>query len=402
MMTSQPSRVRLRVERAATGGGVAHLEDGRVAFVRRALPGELVEVELTEVTTRFARGEALEVIEASEHRVSPTCPHAHPGGCGGCDFQHADADAQRLWKETLVAEHLARIARLEIEVRLEPALATRHARTRLRCGVDEDGRLALRQSRSRELEALTSCEVADERLAPAFGVDWSGAEEVELRAIGEGAPFAVVRRPGATRLEVRRVTGEILDPWEPSRVEVAGHVYQVSPTSFWQSHREAPATLVAAVMAAAEVAPGDHAVDLYSGVGLFSVPLAHAVGPRGRVVAVEVAASAVRDARTNVDGVGPVKVREWSVGPRAINDAVSAGDVVVVDPPRTGLGRGVADALLRRAPRRLVYVSCDAATFARDVAALTQGGAVLSELKTFDLFPLTEHVELVGVLDCPG
>jgi tRNA/tmRNA/rRNA uracil-C5-methylase (TrmA/RlmC/RlmD family) len=107
----------------------------------------------------------------------------------------------------------------------------------------------------------------------------------------------------------------------------------------------------------------------------------------------------VRDARQNGDGLRHLKVREWSVTPRAINDSVAPGDVVVLDPPRGGLAKGVAAAILRRAPRRIVYVSCDAATLARDLRLLREGGIELSDLRVFDLFPMTEHVELVAVLD---
>jgi tRNA/tmRNA/rRNA uracil-C5-methylase (TrmA/RlmC/RlmD family) len=145
--------------------------------------------------------------------------------------------------------------------------------------------------------------------------------------------------------------------------------------------------------------PGDHVVDLFSGVGLFSIPLAKQVGAAGRVTAVESSPYAARDARENARGLSQVRVREWSVSARAINDAVGEGDLVVLDPPRNGLAKGVVQALLRRAPRRIVYVSCDAATFARDLKAFLDGGFRLAELKVFDLFPMTEHVELVALLD---
>jgi tRNA/tmRNA/rRNA uracil-C5-methylase (TrmA/RlmC/RlmD family) len=139
--------------------------------------------------------------------------------------------------------------------------------------------------------------------------------------------------------------------------------------------------------------------DLFSGVGLFSIPLAKVVGPGGKVTAVESSPYAVRDARENGDGLRHLKVREWSVSPRAINDSVGEGDIVVLDPPRHGMAKGVAESLLRRAPRRVVYVSCDAATFARDLKHMLAGGFQLSDLKVFDLFPMTEHSELVALLD---
>lgn len=391
----------VRIERPAAGGGVGHLIDGRVVFVRYGLPGELVRVRLNEMTTKFARGDAMEIIEASAQRVTPRCPYAHPGGCGGCDFQHASLEAQLSWKGALVAEHLRRIAGEERTVEVTTLALASHARTRLRCGVDEKGRLALRRYRSSDLVAISSCEVADERFADALATPWHGADEVELRAIGDGEPFAHVRRvtDRGTVFELCSLGGAPLEPSTHSRVAVDGHYFSVSPRSFWQAHRDAPAALLRVVLDFADVAAGDHVVDLYSGVGLFSIPLARRVGPGGKVVAVESSPYAVRDARTNGDGLRQLRVREWSVTPRAINDAVAPGDVVVLDPPRVGLGKGVAAALVRRAPRRLVYVSCDAATFARDLATLASGGYVLRDLRVFDLFPKTEHVEIVGVLD---
>ncbi|MBW4078336.1 MAG: class I SAM-dependent RNA methyltransferase [Acidobacteria bacterium] len=392
----------VRVERPATGGGVGRLEDGRVVFVRHSLPGELVRVAITENTANFSRGDAIEVLEPSTDRVTPPCEYARPGACGGCDLQHATASAQTAWKLSLVREHLRRIAGVEMELEISPVPGVaKGSRTRLRCAVNEDGQLCLRGARSHDLVAIQSCWIADPVFAPAFQASWDGAEEVELRAIGDGEPFAVVRRDThrGSMIELCSLRGEPLEPSTQSRVSVGGHYFSVSPRSFWQSHSAAPQVLLDTVLAFARVGEGDHVVDLFSGVGLFAVPLAKAVGPRGRVTAVESSPYAVRDARQNGDGLRQLKVREWTVSPRAINDAVGKGDIVVLDPPRSGLARGVAEALLRRAPQRLVYVSCDPATFARDLKTLQSGGFSLSKLSVFDLFPMTEHVELVGLLD---
>ena len=392
----------VRIERPATGGGVGHLEDGRVVFVRHSLPGELVSVEITETTKSFARGDAVAVLEASPERVSAPCGYAHPGGCGGCDLQHASEAAQSSWKVALVAEHLRRIAGVEREVTLT-AVPTppQGSRTRLRCAVNEEGQLCLRAARSHELIAIEACWIAASSFAPAFAASWDGAEEVELRAIGDAEPFAVVKRDTHRGImyEICSMNGEPLEPSTQSRVSVRGHFFSVSPRSFWQSHRAAPELLLGTVLDFADVKPDDHVVDLFSGVGLFAVPLAQAVGPGGRVTAVEASGYAVRDARQNGDGLRQLKVREWSVTPRSVNDSVARGDVVVLAPPRHGLAKGVVDALVRRAPRRVVYVSCDAATFARDLKGFLSSGFVLGELKAFDLFPMTEHVELVAMLD---
>jgi tRNA/tmRNA/rRNA uracil-C5-methylase (TrmA/RlmC/RlmD family) len=398
---SESSR-RVRLERPATGGAVGRLDDGRVVFVRHALPGELVRVDITETTTKYSRADALEILEASPNRVVAPCPYAHPGGCGGCDLQHASRAGQISWKSALVSEHLRRIARVEREfIIIEPPSAPEGSRTRLRCAVDDNGRLALRASRSHDLIDLDDCWIADHELAPAFSATWHGAEEVELRAIGDGEPFAVVRRdtPRGMMHELCSLRGEPLEPSTQSRVDVCGHLFSVGPRSFWQSHRDAPTLLLESVLELADANIDDHVTDLFSGVGLFSVPLASKVGPGGRVSAVESSPYAVRDARQNAEGLRNLKVREWSVTPRSVNDSVDEGGIVVLDPPRAGLAKGVAETLIRRRPRRLVYVSCDAATFARDLKTLLAGGYGLSEMRVFDLFPMTEHVELVASLD---
>jgi tRNA/tmRNA/rRNA uracil-C5-methylase (TrmA/RlmC/RlmD family) len=395
----------VRVERPATGGGVGRADDGRVIFVRHSLPGELVGVALTESTTSFYRGDAVEILEASPERVAPPCPYAHPGGCGGCDLQHASTAAQLSWKSSLVEEHLRRIAGVErsVEVIAMPGSA-KGTRTRLRCAVDDEGQLSLRKARSHDLVAVNPCWIADESFAPAFEASWSGNSEVELRAIGEGAPFAVAQRLSerGTTYELRGLSGTTLDPSTQSRVDVAGHVYSVGPLSFWQSHRDAPKVLLDTVLEFARPELGDDVTDLFSGVGLFSVPLAKAVGPSGKVTAVESSPFAVRDARVNAQGLKTLKVREWSVTPRSINDTVRENAIVVLDPPRHGLAKGVGTSIARRSPQRVVYVSCDAATFARDLKEFLGSGFVLSDLRVFDLFPMTEHVELVALLDSPA
>jgi tRNA/tmRNA/rRNA uracil-C5-methylase (TrmA/RlmC/RlmD family) len=401
---SENTPLTVRIERPATGGGVGRAQDGRVIFVRHSLPGELVRVALTETTASFYRGEAVDVVEASPQRVTPPCPYAQPGGCGGCDLQHASPEAQRSWKASLVQEHLRRIAGIEHEVTVVASPTVEASRTRLRCAVDEDGALSLRVARSHDLVPIDTCWISSREFDEAFAHPWRGAEEVELRAIGTGEPFAVARRVGerGTTFEVRSLSGLALDPSTHSRVSVGGHVYRVGPMSFWQSHRDAPHVLLDAVLELAQVDSGDDVTDLFSGVGLFSVPLAKRVGPSGRVTAVESSPYAVRDARENAVGLAHLKVREWSVTPRAVNDTVREGKVVVLDPPRQGLAKGVADAIARRRPRRVVYVSCDAATFARDLKVFLGHGFVLSDLRVFDLFPMTEHVELVALLDSPA
>lgn len=392
----------VRLERPASGGAVGRAPDGRVVFVSHALPGELVEATVSESTSTFYRANALVIVESSPTRVTAPCPYAHPGGCGGCDLQHASRDAQLSWKSAVVGEHLRRIAGVERPVTVTSApSSTRASRTRLRCAVDGDGRLSLRVSRSHDLVAVERCWISEDAFAEAFRHQWRGLVEVELRAIGHDQPFAVAQRANerGTTYEFRSMSGAPLDPTTSSRVAVNGHVFSVGPLSFWQSHRDAPELLTEAVLRMGDVRPGEDVVDLYGGVGLFTVPLAKAVGAHGRVTTVESSPFAVRDARANATGLAQVRVREWSVTPRSVNDTVHPGSLVVVDPPRGGLGKGVPESLVRRAPRGIVYVSCDAATFARDLKIFLRSGYSLRRLEAIDLFPMTEHVELIAFLD---
>ncbi|MGC8499109.1 MAG: class I SAM-dependent RNA methyltransferase [Acidimicrobiales bacterium] len=393
----------VRIERPAVGGGVAHAPDGRVTFVRGALPGELVEASFLAGTTAFARGVAGRVIEPSPQRVAPPCAYAVAGGCGGCDLQHADETLQRSWKAAVTHDQLRRIAGLDLDVAVTaPPAPARASRTRLRCAVDRSGHLALRAWRSHRRVALDACWLLDDRASPAFATTWSRARQVEVRAIGDGEPFAVVwpasgRGPYGADLAGRRLRTRPV-----SHVSVAEWDFTVGATSFWQSHVDAPALLVDRVLRASSVDPGDRVVDLFSGVGLFSVPLASRVGSTGAVIAVESAGAAVADARRNAAAHPTVSVRRARVAPDLVEQIVLANDVVVLDPPRTGLPRGVAAAIARQRPRRVVYVSCDAATLARDLTEFLAGGFVLVSLEILDLFPMTEHVELVALLDMPG
>ena len=400
-MNSATNSIEVTIDRPATGGGVGRAPSGQVVFVRNSLPGERVRASVFEETSSFLRANATDILESSAQRVEPPCPYARPELCGGCDLQHASPAAQKNWKESLVEEHLRRIAKIERKVTLESFGTGQGTRTRLRCAVTPEGKLGLRQYRSHEIIPLSSCWVAHSDFAAAMQMDWVGADEVELRAIGDGDVFAVVRHDDGddTIYEITTLFGDPLPSKTYSTVSVLGKRFRVGPLSFWQSHREAPAALVSAVLEGADLKEGDRAVDLYSGVGLFAVAMADVVGLRGKVTSVENSEFSIKDALHNIGSRRQITVREWPVAARAINDAVQAEDVVVLDPPRAGAGKAVMQALTRRSPRRVVYVSCDAATFARDIAVLTTQGYELTSLRAFDLFPQTEHVELVGVLN---
>ena len=338
---------------------------GVVVFVRHALPGERVTVRLTEgaVGDRFLRGDAVAVHDESPERVVRPCPYAGPGRCGGCDLQHVDLAAQRRLKAGVVEEQLRRIAGMERDVVVEPVPGDHDGlryRTRMRFHRLPDGSLGLRKHRSRELLRIDDCRIQ--------------------------APDAVVT-----------VEGEESPAGEAVVVErVAGHDYEVARDGFWQVHRGAPQLLVDAVLDGARVRPGDRVVDLYCGVGLYTVPLAEATGAAGHVLGVEGDRVAVEQATRNVAAYPWVEVVRGAVDRVLPRTRLDGCDVVVLDPPREGAKRAVVEAVAGLRPARVVHVACDPAALARDVALFAGAGYDVESLRAFDLFPMTHHVEVVA------
>ncbi|GAB3280473.1 class I SAM-dependent RNA methyltransferase [Kineosporia babensis] len=420
--------IQLEVGPVAHGGHCVARYEGRVVFVRHALPGEVVLARLTESApdAKFWRADTAEVLEPSPDRVPAPCPVA--GICGGCDWQHADLSAQRRMKADVVMEQLRRIARLD-EV---PTVVVEGPegdglgwRTRVRFTVDTEGRPGLRKHRSHDVVAVKECLIASPA-ASALGITqarWPGALAVEVVEPSTGAPLvvaeAVAGRKGpslrmpklgeacvATRDDegLHQVKGRT---WVSEEVTVAGapRPFRVTGTGFWQVHPAAAQTLLDAVLEAAQAQPGERAVDLYGGVGLFAAGLADQVGVTGSVLLVEGDARASADARRGLHDLGQVRVENGSVPrvlPRLAADggplAQGGADVIVLDPPRSGAGKDVMKQVAALAPRVVVYVACDPAALARDLAFASGLGYELDGLRAFDLFPMTHHVECVAVL----
>ena len=370
------SRIGARYE--AVVGPIAHgghcvvrlpAPEARVVFVRHAIPGERVVLEITEGTDgdRFWRGDAVEVLEPSPDRVPAPCRYAGPGLCGGCDFQHVDLDRQRALKADVVREQLSRLARIDREVVVEavlgddPALARGlHWRTRQRYVELPDGGRAMRKHRSHDLVPVETC---------------------------------LIEAP-------RSQSGE------PSQHVALGRTFEVADGGFWQVHPGAPDVLVTTVLEMLRPAPGERCLDLYAGVGLFARFLLDAVGDTGRVVAVEGDRTASALSAVNCPGaeVRAGDVAEVLASPSPDSSPPDSSvdgpfDLVVLDPPREGARRPVVEAVVARTPRAVAYVACDPAALARDVATFAELGYELRDLRAFDLFPMTHHVECVALLE---
>ena len=280
--------VEVEVGAIAHGGHCVARYDGRVLFVRHGLPGERVRARITEggPGDRFLRADAVSVLEASPHRIAPRCAAAGPGGCGGCDFQHVATGHQRELKAAVVAEQLQRLAGIEREVVVEPlddADGLRY-RTRVEFAVVE-GRIGLRRHRSHDVVEVDGCPIAVPDVDEALGE--TRAESVgELEGI---RAIDVVVPSGESDTVVVEVPQEAPTPpievTEVVRTPAGERSMTVDARGFWQVHRDAPHAFVAAMLEAADVRPGERVLDLYSGVGLLSVPLAEAVGEPERLEA---------------------------------------------------------------------------------------------------------------------
>ena len=383
----------MRADRVAHGGFVVARHEGVVVFVRHALPGERVRVLVTEGEEgdRFLRADAVEVLDASPDRVAPPCRFSGPGLCGGCDFQHVTPPAQRTLKAAVVSEQLQRLAKLDVDVVVEsldePDDTGLGWRTRVQWAVDEAGRPGLRRHRSHDVVPVDHCPIAHPDLPPVAGTEWPDATGVEAIVSSTGERLRLVTtRDGTTYADGPMQLHE----------RAAGRDWQVTGSGFWQVHPRAADTLVTAVLDGLAPRPGERAVDLYAGVGLFTAALAGGVGPTGHVLAVESHEVAVDDGLGNLGDLHQVSVLRERVD-RALVDAPTA-DLVVLDPPRTGAKRDVVAAIAALGPRAVAYVACDPAALARDVACFAEQGYGLESLRAFDLFPMTHHVECVAIL----
>ncbi|WP_314686657.1 TRAM domain-containing protein [uncultured Bifidobacterium sp.] len=441
----------VRIERYADQGRcVAHI-DGRVVFVRFALPAELVTVELDEPherEDRFWTGEVVAVQEPNPERREPVWPLAGPlssgGGVGGADLVHVSLPGQLAWKAATIREQMTRLGHLDpgpVTVERMPGDEESrglHWRTRIDLVADVEGRPSMRRRGSHDPVAVDDMPLATRTVLDAARDAhlWAGGfpAGTRLRVVAAGTPGSSSTASSSSRPE----SGEA-DSVGPDRrraVLVGGKVvlgsptiretvvlpegsfdYDVSASGFWQVHRLAPATLAGHVLSLVRRALDgvDRAAvwDLYSGSGLFTLPLAGFAADDSRVLAIEGVREAAKDARRNLAAAGlddRAVVRCGDVARvlrgvasghdrgmgRAETAALAHPDVVVLDPPRSGAGAQVCRAMAAAGARHIVYVACDPTSLARDTATMTTLGYRLADIHAFDLYPLTHHVETVA------
>lgn len=391
-------RLDVEVGPVAHGGHCVARHDNRVVFVRHALPGERVVAEVTEDHGgSFCRADAVEVRTASPQRVAAPCPVAVPGGCGGCDWQHATGDAQRELKSAVLREQLQRLADLDLRVPVEELPGGLLGwRTRTRLAISDDGRPGFRAHRSHRVIPVADCPlVVPGTLPGAIAGDWRPGIELAVTRDHTGEVHVSELPADGERRRPRSVRGTGV-----AVEQAAGRRWQVSADGFWQVHPAAADTFADLVREWAQAPAGGTAWDLFGGVGLFAAVLAEQVGPGGSVLVVESARQAVRDGRANLADLPQVRWRSGRVEQVLAGEELRLArpDVVVLDPPRRGAGRRIVEAVTRRSPQRIVHVACDPAALARDLNDFRSRGYRLDQLRAFDAFPMTHHFECLALL----
>jgi tRNA/tmRNA/rRNA uracil-C5-methylase (TrmA/RlmC/RlmD family) len=429
----------------AHGGHCVARHEGRVVFVRHGIPGEKVRVRLTEdgPAAKFWRADVVEVLEASPDRVDHfwdladsgrSWSHRHPP-VGGAELGHISHERQRSLKAEVLAEQLRRLAGVELSPVVEAAgeqegtaadggrAAGLGWRTRAGFAVTPAGKLGMHAHRSDTVLPVRGMPLAADAINALnlWEIDLQGIERVEVAAPANGSrPLVLlVPAPGTRAKRLSAILGQLPEDvsvasFDPAKGEAlqlrgrtwvqesaAGHEYRVTGDGFWQIHRDGPDTLVGAVTGYLNdggfLAPGAVVADLYAGAGLFTAPLADAVGVTGSVLSVEGSPGTSRDARKNLHGAAQVEIVQGRVE-RVLRQKPRNYDAVILDPPRAGAGKEVVRQLVAAGPRAVAYVSCDPASFARDVGYFRQGGWELDGLRAFDLYPHTHHMETVALL----
>ncbi len=382
------SGVEVVVEKVVYGGEGLARHQGRALFIPYVAAGERVLVEIVQERAQWARARVQQVIEASADRRVPPCPYY--GVCGGCQLQHLQYAAQRRVKLDFIRESLARLGGISWDREI-PILSAEEFHYRLRAQLkvrvsEESVQFGYYRPASHEICAVDAC--------PLLSPELNAALERLRREPPER--FASVRTMALAHGEDGRISVHPSD--RPSQVlwTVGAFTYRFDARVFFQANRFLLSELQRLVVEGEE---GERALDLFCGVGFFTLPLARRFA---EVVGVESDARAVAWARRNARENGVTNCRfvcdraeVWLAREGARWSSV---DLVVLDPPREGATRALRDALLRLAPRRIIYVSCNPTTLARDLKVLRAGGYVLASLVALDLFPQTFHIETVATL----
>jgi len=371
---------------------------GKAIFVRGGITGEWVRAEIVEEHDHFARAQVTDVIESSPERIQPRCPHFgfSSNSCGGCTWQHIDYAAQLRFKTEIVREQLRRIGKIA-DAPVREALPSPDVwayRNYAQFSVTQDGQLGFQAARSNRVIPIKVCYIVQPPIA-----EFLSQQSVASASLDSVAD--AFRHVGIKRVDVRTSGSQLAMALErdgrcaqsDTRIEfrVKGVSFRVSAESFFQVNTSLVETLVNLVLNRLDLRGGETILDAYCGVGLFSRFVAPVAG---RVIGIESSHSAVGDARENLAQFAHVDLHEGRVE-QTLASLDPPIDAAILDPPRAGCGQHVIEAVVDKQIKRLVYVSCDPATLARDARQLVNRGYRLMDVQPVDMFPHTFHIEAV-------
>lgn len=395
-----PTELTLTVGPPANGGSCVARHEGRVVFVRYALPGETVRVRVVAERGSYWNADAVEVVEPSADRVESICPVAGVDGAGCCDMAFARPAAVRKLKGAVVANQLARLGgyewREEADAAAEPVgdVGATGWRTRVRLDTTAEGRAGFHRFHSAELVTDLHCAQLPDGMLDGLNTHrWPPGAQLHVALDDDGERHVVRSGPRTAR---KGLTQVVEGNYEAVQ-RVGQRAWRVPVTAFWQAHRDAARCYSGLVAGWAQLSPGMTAWDLYGGAGVFAAVLATEVGETGSVVTVDTSRGSSRAARAALADLPQVSVVTDSVR-RALAAHRTPADVAVLDPPRAGAGREVIDLLAAADVPRIIHIGCEAASFARDVGLYRAHGYTVEEVRVFDSFPMTHHVECVAVL----
>jgi 23S rRNA (uracil1939-C5)-methyltransferase len=408
MTTAQEFRV---VPSTCVYGGeaLARLPDGRAVFIPYALPGENLRIELVEDKGRFARGRILEIEGASPQRIEPRCPHF--GECGGCHYQHITYKEQLRIKQEILADQLSRVGKLD-QPPVKPIQASPSAwnyRNHIQFHLADDGSPGFLKHRSDQVIPIQECHLPESYLNeiwPAFSFEHIfGLDRISLRCGEEGRDALLVLETSAEEsfdfsldlpisAVLRGPGGEIILAGDDfTIIPVLDFPFVVSAGSFFQTNTGLTEILVESLLDKLPLDEETVLLDVYSGVGLFSVFIAPRVK---QVIGIESNPPAVEDFLYNLSQFQNVELYDLPAE-EVLPGLEIAPDIILLDPPRSGLSRIVLDSVVALEPKLIAYISCDPATLARDVKRFQDQGYRLEESTPFDMFPQTYHIESLNI-----
>jgi 23S rRNA (uracil1939-C5)-methyltransferase len=404
------SRIQIQVTGIAHGGDALARHEGKVVFVPYALPGEEILVELTEEKAKYARATLLEVITASPQRVEPRCPHF--GTCGGCHWQHIAYETQLSLREDILRSQLKRIGHLtDTPVRSSLSMSIPwYYRNHVQLHLDEAGHLGFMAAKGRRVVPIRECHIMHPLVADIFAaleLDFPELNKVTIRAgITTGHQLLILETVGETApaLEVDMPVSCVLLLEDDAPVtylgdnyiieDLAGRSFRISATSFFQVNTAQVEPMLETMHHYLTPQGNELLLDIYCGVGTFGLSLADKVR---KVIGIDESEAAIADARFNSQEIANTQfLQGWAE--ELLPNLEEKVDIAILDPPRQGCSKKALIALVELAPAKIVYVSCDPATLARDAGRLVQGGYELVEVQPVDVFPQTYHVEAVALL----